>query len=34
MPIAFKRMREDLLKKGVIVIGIGVETDRMGNFST
>jgi nitric oxide reductase activation protein len=32
MPIALKENVDDLLKKGVIVIGIGVETDRMGNF--
>lgn len=30
--ISLKNTVEDLLKKGVIVIGIGVETDRMGNF--
>lgn len=32
MPIALKENVDDLLKKGVIVIGIGVETNRMGNF--
>ena len=32
MSISLKNTVEDLLKKGVIVIGIGVETDRMGNF--
>jgi hypothetical protein len=32
MPIALKECVDDLLKKGVIVIGIGVETDRMGKF--
>ncbi len=32
MPMALKENVDDLLKKGVIVIGIGVETDRMGNF--
>ena len=32
MPEALKESVNDLLKKGVIVIGIGVETDRMGNF--
>lgn len=32
MPIALKEGVDDLLRKGVIVIGIGVETDRMGNF--
>ena len=32
MPIALKENVDELLKKGVIVIGIGVETDRMGNF--
>ena len=30
--IALKEGVDDLLRKGVIVIGIGVETDRMGNF--
>ena len=32
MPIALKEGVDDLLRKGVIVLGIGVETDRMGNF--
>ena len=32
MPIVLKETVDELLKKGVIVIGIGVETDRMGNF--
>jgi Mg-chelatase subunit ChlD len=32
MPIALKENVDELLRKGVIVIGIGVETDRMGNF--
>lgn len=32
MPIALKECVDELLKKGVIVIGIGVETNRMGNF--
>jgi hypothetical protein len=32
MPITLKECVDDLLKKGVIVLGIGVETDRMGNF--
>jgi Mg-chelatase subunit ChlD len=32
MPIALKENVDELLKKGVIVVGIGVETDRMGNF--
>jgi hypothetical protein len=32
MPIALKEGVDDMLRKGVIVIGIGVETDRMGNF--
>ena len=32
MPIALKECVDDLLRKGVIVIGIGVETERMGNF--
>ncbi len=32
MPIALKENVDELLKKGVIVIGIGVETNRMGNF--
>jgi hypothetical protein len=32
MPIALKENVDELLKKGVIVIGIGVETDRMSNF--
>ncbi|MFB3888247.1 MAG: vWA domain-containing protein [Candidatus Bathyarchaeia archaeon] len=32
MPNALKENVDELLKKGVIVIGIGVETDRMGTF--
>jgi hypothetical protein len=32
MPIALKENVDSLLRKGVIVLGIGVETDRMGNF--
>ena len=32
MPIALKEKVDEMLKKGVIVIGIGVETDRMGKF--
>jgi len=32
MPMALKECVDDLLRKGVIVIGIGVETGRMGNF--
>ncbi len=32
MPIALKENVDELLRKGVIVIGVGVETDRMGNF--
>jgi len=32
MPIALKENVDDLLKKGVIVIGVGAETDRMDNF--
>jgi len=32
MPMALKECVGDLLRKGVIVIGIGVETGRMGNF--
>jgi len=32
MPMELKESVDGLLKKGVIVIGIGVETDRMGNF--
>ena len=32
MPIALKECVDDLIRKSVIVIGIGVETDRMGNF--
>lgn len=32
MPLALKECVDDLLRKGVIVIGIGVETERMGNF--
>ena len=32
MPLALKEWVDDLIRKGVIVLGIGVETDRMGNF--
>ncbi len=32
MPIALKEGVDDLIRKNVIVIGIGVQTDRMGNF--
>lgn len=32
MPLALKACVDDLVRKGVIVFGIGVETDRMGNF--
>lgn len=32
MPIALKEGVDDMLRKGVIVLGIGVETDRMNNF--
>ena len=32
MPITLKKDVDALLRKGVIVIGIGVETDRMSNF--
>ncbi len=32
MPISLKEVVDDLVRKNVIVIGIGVETDRMGNF--
>jgi len=32
MPISLKECVDDLVRKGVIVLGIGVETDRMGNF--
>ena len=32
MPVALKECVDDLVRKGVIVIGIGVETERMGNF--
>ncbi|NLE04783.1 MAG: VWA domain-containing protein, partial [Crenarchaeota archaeon] len=32
MPIALQQIVEDLIKKGVIVIGLGVETKRMSNF--
>jgi hypothetical protein len=32
MPISLKETIDDLVKKNVIVIGIGVETERMGNF--
>ena len=32
MPIALQQTVEDLIKKNVLVIGIGVETKRMSNF--
>jgi hypothetical protein len=32
MPISLKECVDDMVRKNVIVIGIGVETDRMGNF--
>jgi hypothetical protein len=32
MPIALKETVDSLIRKNVIVIGIGVETERMGNF--
>jgi hypothetical protein len=32
MPMALKECVDDLLRKGVLVIGLGVETKRMGNF--
>ncbi|MGD6807450.1 MAG: hypothetical protein ACQCN4_10890, partial [Candidatus Bathyarchaeia archaeon] len=32
MPISLKETVDDLVRKNVIVIGIGVETERMGNF--
>jgi hypothetical protein len=32
MPTALKENVDDLLRKGVIVIGIGVETERIGSF--
>jgi hypothetical protein len=32
MPIALKESVDNLVRKNVIVIGIGVETERMGNF--
>jgi len=32
MPETLKKCVDDLLRKGVIVIGIGVDTKRMGNF--
>ncbi|MCW3999154.1 MAG: hypothetical protein NWE93_02835 [Candidatus Bathyarchaeota archaeon] len=32
MPIALKETIDDLVRKNVIVLGIGVETERMGNF--
>jgi hypothetical protein len=32
MPLSLKECVDDLVKKNVIVIGIGVETDRMGNY--
>lgn len=32
MPLSLTECVDDLVRKGVIVIGIGVETNRMGNF--
>ncbi len=32
MPLVLKKSVESLLNKGVIVIGIGVETDQMGKY--
>ena len=32
MPILLKECVDEMVRKNVIVIGIGVETDRMGNF--
>jgi Mg-chelatase subunit ChlD len=32
MPMALKEIVDEMMRKGVIVIGIGVETARMGNF--
>jgi len=32
MPEALKKAVDDLIKRGVIVIGIGVETERMSSF--
>jgi Mg-chelatase subunit ChlD len=32
MPISLKETIDELVKKNVIVIGIGVETERMGSF--
>jgi hypothetical protein len=32
IPIALKESIDTLVRKGVIVIGIGIDTDRMGNF--
>lgn len=32
MPVSLRECVDDLLRKNVIVIGIGVETERMGNF--
>ena len=32
MPLALKECVENMLRRGVIVLGIGVETDRMGKF--
>jgi nitric oxide reductase activation protein len=32
MPITLKECVDEMVRKNVIVIGIGVETDRMGNF--
>ncbi|MGD6851429.1 MAG: VWA domain-containing protein [Candidatus Bathyarchaeia archaeon] len=32
MPLALKETVDDLVRKNVIVIGVGVETERMGNY--
>jgi hypothetical protein len=32
MLISLKECVDDMVRKNVIVIGIGVETDRLGNF--
>jgi cobalamin biosynthesis protein CobT len=32
MPEALKKVVEDLIRKNVLVLGIGVETDRMNKF--
>ena len=32
MPLSLKECIDDMVRRNVIVIGIGVETDRMGNF--